>query len=195
MLAAIITAALDERQLRARFRPRPKKSKLGEYVQSSLAALYSVPSLALFALMIPLLGIGATTAIVVLVAYNQYLLVRNFTAGMASVDRGLVEAARSLGCSKWTTFVHVQLPLAAPVFIAGIRLAAISTIGIATIASVIDAGGLGTLMFQGLRTGNLNQLLWATILAAGLALIANGALTGAERLLARSRGVCSNPTT
>ena len=187
MLAAIITAALDARQLQVRFRARPGNSKMSQHVQSFLAALYSVPSLALFALMIPLMGIGPTTAIVVLVAYNQYLLVRNFSAGLASVDRGLVEGARSLGCSKWTTFVHVQLPLAAPVFIAGIRIAAISTIGIATIASLIDAGGLGTLMFQGLRTGNLNQLLWATVLAAGLALIANAGLNAAQKLFARDR--------
>jgi len=159
-----------------------RNSKAGEYVQGFLSALYSVPSLALFALCIPLLGIGQTTAIIVLVAYNQFLLVRNFTAGLAGIDPGLIEASHSLGLNRLQTFIHVQLPLAVPVFIAGIRLAAISTIGIATIASLIDAGGLGVLLFSGLRTGNLDLLLWATLLAAVLALFANVLLAGIERL-------------
>ena len=169
VLAALITAALY------------KRPKVGEYVQASLSALYSVPSLALFALCIPLLGIGRSTAIVVLTAYNQFLLVRNFTAGLAEVDRGVIEAAQSLGFNRLQAFAYVQLPLAAPVFIAGIRLAAISTISIATIASLIDAGGLGTLIFDGLRMRNLVLLLWATLLAAVLALSANAALTWLER--------------
>jgi len=169
-LAIVITAVLY------------KAPKVGEYVQASLSALYAVPSLALFALCIPLLGIGHATAIIVLIAYNQFLLVRNFTAGLAEVDPGLVEASRSLGLNGLQTFLYIQLPLAVPVFIAGIRLATISTIGIATIASLIDAGGLGVLLFSGLRTSNLDQLLWATLLAAALALSANTLLTGAEYL-------------
>jgi osmoprotectant transport system permease protein len=168
ILAAIISAALL------------KAPKVGEYVQASLSAFYSVPSLALFALCIPFLGIGRSTAIVVLVAYNQFLLVRNFTAGMAEIDPGLIEAAHSLGFSRLQAFIYVQLPLAAPVFIAGIRLATISTISIATIASVIDAGGLGVLLFEGLRMGNLDMLLWATLLATALALCSNAALTWLE---------------
>lgn len=160
-------------------------SRLGEYVQGALSALYAVPSLALFALCIPLLGIGQNTAIVVLVVYNQFLLVRNFTAGLTEIDDGLVEAARSLGLNRLQTFVHVQLPLAMPVFIAGIRLATVSTISIATIASLIDAGGLGDLLFIGLRTNNLDMLLWATLLAALLALMASGLLTLVENMFGR----------
>ncbi|MCL2403249.1 MAG: ABC transporter permease, partial [Coriobacteriia bacterium] len=177
LFAALITAVLH------------KIPKVGEYVQGSLSALYSVPSLALFALSIPLFGIGQTTAIIVLVAYNQFLLVRNFAAGLAQVDPGLTEAARSLGLTQLQVFTYIQLPLAMPVFIAGIRLATISTIGIATIASLIDAGGLGVLLFSGLRTGNLNQLLWATLLAAALALFANVLLTGIERFF-KSPDLC-----
>jgi len=183
ILAGLITALLyrlSKIRGRAAF-----MNRLGEYVQSALSALYAVPSLALFALCIPLLGIGQNTAIIVLVAYNQFLLVRNFTAGLAGIDDGLVEAARSLGLNRRQTFVHVQLPLAMPVFIAGVRLAAISTISIATIASLIDAGGLGDLLFVGLRTNNLDMLLWATLLAAILALIVSGLLTLAENMFVR----------
>jgi len=159
--------------------------KAGEYVQGALAVLYSVPSLALFALLIPLLGIGRATALVVLVAYNQFLLVRNFNAGLDAVDPGLAAAAHSLGMTNWQTFRYIQLPLATPVFLAGIRLATVSTIGIATIAAVIDAGGLGTLLFEGLRSHNSNKLLWGTVLAATLAITANAALSGIESLTKR----------
>ena len=157
--------------------------RMGEYVQGALGALYSVPSLALFALLIPLMGIGRTTALVVLVAYNQFLLVRNFDAGLDAVDPGLVEAAKSLGMPPGQTFLHVQFPMAVPVFVAGIRLAAISTIGIATIAAVIDAGGLGVLLFDGLRSRDITTLLWGTALAAGLAIMANTLLSYTEKLL------------
>jgi len=176
VLAGLVTALLY------------RNPKVREYVQGVLSALYAVPSLALFALCIPLLGIGETTAIVVLVAYNQFLLVRNFTAGLAEIDSGLVEASRSLGLNRLQTFVHIQLPLAMPVFIAGVRLATISTISIATIASLINAGGLGDLLFTGLRTNNLDMLLWATLLAALLALLSGALLTGIENL-------CRNATT
>ncbi|MCL2606317.1 MAG: ABC transporter permease [Coriobacteriia bacterium] len=173
VLAAALTAALR------------KVARIAEYVQAALSALYSVPSLALFVLCIPLLGIGRTTAIVVLVAYNQFLLVRNFTVGLNEVDPGLVEAAQSLGMSRVQTFLYVQLPTALPVFIAGIRLATISTIGIASIAAVIDAGGLGVLLFSGLRTRNLDMLLWGTLLAGGLALAVNAVLSQLESRFTR----------
>ena len=109
-----------------------------------LGALYSVPSLALFSLLIPLTGLGLTSATIVMVAYNQFLLVRNIVEGLNGVDPGVVEAATGMGMSPMQVLLRVELPLAFPVIMAGIRLAAISTIGIATIAATINAGGLGT---------------------------------------------------
>jgi len=181
LLASIAIAALVTAFIR-------RAPKIGEYIQSTLAVLYSIPSLALFALLIPLLGIGRATALVVLVAYNQFLLVRNFNAGLDAVDPGLTAAAHSLGMTSWQTFRHIQLPLATPIFIAGIRLATVSTIGIATIAAVIDAGGLGTLLFEGLRSHNLNKLLWGTLLAATLAIGTNAALTTLESRSGKESG-------
>jgi len=173
MLAVLITTALQlaiHKNLRV-------GDRATEYVQGFLSAIYAVPSLALFALCVPLLGIGSTTAVIVLIAYNQFFLVRNFTAGLKGIDEGLIQASRSLGMTRLQTFTHIQLPLALPTFIAGVRLAAISTIAIATIASLIDAGGLGTIIFSGLRTNNLDQLLWATLLATILAVTTNAVLT------------------
>lgn len=162
--------------------PRRRTSRLSVNL---LGAIYSIPSLALFAVLIPVFGIGMGTAIVVLTAYNQYLLVRNFVAGFDSVDPVLGEAAAGLGMTKWQVMYKVKLPLAFPAMIAGVRMAVISTINIATIAATINAGGLGTILFDGLRTQNTVKLLWGTVLAVGLVLVANLLLSGTQKLVER----------
>lgn len=151
---------------------------------SLLGAFYSIPSLALFALMIPLFGIGLAPAIVVLVLYNQFLLVRNFLDGFNQVDSALIEAATGLGMTRRQVLWQVRFPLAFPVLIAGVRLAIISTIGIATIAAVVGAGGIGTILFEGLQSQDPVKLIWGTLLVGGLAIIVNAALGAAERKLA-----------
>ncbi len=148
------------------------QNALGQF----LAILYSIPSLAFFALLIPITGLGRTTAIIVLTVYNQYLLVRNFLTGLQEVDPAAVEAAKGIGMT-WMQVVRiVQLPLAKPAIIAGIRLAVVSTVGIATIAASINAGGLGILLFEGLRTMNIPKILWGSVLSAGMAVLLNAAL-------------------
>lgn len=148
-----------------------------------MSAVYSIPSLALFSLLIPATGLGFTTAVVVMVAYNQFLLVRNIVEGMNEVDRDVVEAAIGMGMSPWQVLVRVKLPLAAPTIFAGIRLAVISTIGIATIAATINAGGLGTVLFSGLRTMNSYKILGGTLLCALVAFVADTLLKLVETLL------------
>lgn len=145
------------------------------------AAVYSVPSLALFALLIPFTGLGMTTAIIVLVVYNQYLLLRNFITGLKEVDPAVVEAARGLGMTDSQVIWKVQVPLAKRALFAGVRLAVVSTIGIGTIAAAINAGGLGSLLFNGLRTMNAAKILWGSILTAGLAVMINWLLSLAEK--------------
>ena len=135
--------------------------------------IYSIPSLALFALLIPVLGLGNKTAIPVLVLYNQYLLIRNFMTGMQQVDKSLLEAGTGMGMNKWQLVTKVQVPLAMPSIIAGIRLAIISTTGIATIAATINAGGLGKILLSGLRTMNTYKIAWGTILSVIIALAAD----------------------
>lgn len=141
-----------------------------------LGALYSVPSLALFSLLIPFTGLGFTSAVIVMVAYNQFLLVRNIVQGLNGVDASIVEAARGMGMSPAQVLCRVELPLAFPSIMAGIRLSVISTIGIATIAATINAGGLGTILLSGLRTMNVYKIVDGTILCAVVALVANGIL-------------------
>ncbi len=146
---------------------------LSQITVGLFGVIYAIPSLALFALLIPLLGLGTNTAIFVLVLYNQFILVRNILAGFRSADPSVIESAQGMGMSDLQLFFRIRLPLASPIILAGVKIAVVSTIGIATIAATINAGGLGALLFDGLRTQNNAKILWGTLLASLLAISAN----------------------
>ena len=147
------------------------------------SVIYSIPSLAMFAMLIPVTGLGTKTALIVLTLYNQYLLLRNFTAGLNGVDSSVIEAAAGMGMTTMQILLKIRLPLAKRSVFTGIRLAIVSTTGIATIAATINAGGLGTILFDGLRTLNVVKILWGTVLSAGLAIALNAGLERIERRL------------
>lgn len=147
------------------------------------SVVYSIPSLAMFAMLIPVTGLGTKTALIVLTLYNQYLLLRNFTAGLYGVDAAVIEAAAGMGMTTMQILLKIRLPLAKRSIFTGIRLAIVSTTGIATIAATINAGGLGTILFDGLRTLNVVKILWGTVLSAGLAIALNAGLERIERRL------------
>ena len=111
-------------------------------VLAVLGVIYTIPSLSLFVLLIPLFGLGVTPAVIALVAYAQLMLVRNWVIGLTNIDPSIIEAAKGVGMNGWQRFWQVEFPLALPLLLAGIRLATLSTIGIATIAAYINAGGL-----------------------------------------------------
>lgn len=145
--------------------------------------VYSIPSLALFAILVPLTGLGKTTAIIVLVVYNQYILLRNILDGLNNVDSSIIEAATGMGMSKSQLLFQVKLPLVIKPIFTGIHLAVVSTIGIATIAASINAGGIGSVLLDGLRTVNTAKILWGTLMAAGLAIVVNGLFNSIEKKL------------
>lgn len=147
--------------------------------------IYSIPSLALFAILIPVTGLGRNTAVIVLVMYNQYLLLRNFIDGLKQVDGSVIEAATGMGMSWMQVLVKVRIPLSLRPLFTGIHLAVVSTIGIATIAATINAGGLGSILLDGLRTLNVNKILWGSILSAGLAIVVNAGLSRLEKHMAK----------
>ena len=147
------------------------------------SVICSIPSLAMFAMLIPVTGLGTKTALIVLTLYNQYLLLRNFTAGLNGVDSSVIEAAAGMGMTTMQILLKIRLPLAKRSVFTGIRLAIVSTTGIATIAATINAGGLGTILFDGLRTLNVVKILWGTVLSAGLAIVLNAGLERVERRL------------
>jgi osmoprotectant transport system permease protein len=152
-----------------------------------LGAIYTVPSLALLAFMIPTLGIGRTPALIALAAYAQIFLVRNLVAGLRGVDAATLEAARGQGMTGWQVFRDVRWPLALPVAIAGVRTAFVSTIGLASVAAWINAGGLGTLLFEGITRDDPSRILTGAVAITALALLADGLLRLAERNTAIAR--------
>lgn len=145
------------------------------------AMVYSIPSLALFAILVPLTGLGKVTAIIVLVLYNQYILLRNILGGLNNIDSAIIEAATGMGMSKSQILVQVKLPLITKPIFTGIHLAVVSTIGIATIAASINAGGIGSILLDGLRTVNTAKILWGTLMSAGLAIVVNAILNTIEK--------------
>jgi osmoprotectant transport system permease protein len=152
-----------------------------------LAAIYTIPSLAFLALLIPSLGIGHRPAIVVLAAYAQIFLVRNIASGLRGVDPATLEAATGLGMTRWQEFVKVRWPLALPVMIAGLRTATVTVISLATVAAWIGAGGLGTLLFEGITRNAPSRILAGTIAITALALLTDAVLRFAESLTAIAR--------
>jgi osmoprotectant transport system permease protein len=141
--------------------------------------LQTVPSLALFGVLIPVPvvgGIGASTAIVALTLYALLPIIRNTHAGIRGVDPALAEAGRGMGMTDRQLLAKVELPLAAGVIVAGVRVATVISIGIATIAAAIGAGGLGVYIFQGLAMVDDTVILAGAVPAALLALAADGAL-------------------
>ena len=126
----------------------PRHKRLAEPLINMSAVLQTIPSLALLGLMIPLFGIGKVPAIIALVAYALLPIMRNTYTGIMGVDDSLIEAARGLGMNRRQRLFKVELPLAMPVMMAGIRTAMVLIIGTATLAALIGAGGLGDLILQ-----------------------------------------------
>jgi osmoprotectant transport system permease protein len=146
----------------------------------------TIPSLALFGFLIPFTGIGRGTAMLALILYALLPIVRNTVAGLQSVDASVVEVARAMGLKEGEVLRLVELPLAAATIFAGVRVAAVTTVGTATIAAAIGGGGLGVFIFRGIGSVDTQLLLAGAIPAAVIALILDGGLGWIERKLVRS---------
>jgi len=157
-------------------RPRLRAALLGTF-----GVIYTLPSLAVFALLIPAFGLGLVTTVVALVAYSQMILIRAVTVGLAEVPAAMREAALGIGMTPLQAFWRVELPQALPVVLGGVRLATVATISIATLAGKIDAGGLGALLFAGLDNDDPGRIVAGSVAAAALAIAADLALRGIER--------------
>lgn len=138
-----------------------------------LSIVYTIPSLSLFVLLLPLFGLGLRSAIVALVVYAQVVLVRNMVVGLSSIDPAIVEAARGMGMTAWQRFYKIELPLALPVILAGVRIATLSIIAIGTLAGLINAGGLGELLFTGVSQSNPEKIIAGSVAVSLLAAVVN----------------------
>ena len=167
-----------------------RRPRLARPVLGAANVIQTIPSLALFGFLIPvplLGGIGARTAIVALVLYGLLPILRNTHAGIRSVDPAVLEAADGLGMTKGQRLRYVELPLAMPVLLAGVRVAVVVGVGLATIAAAIGAGGLGVLIYRGVATVDHRLILAGAVPAALLAILFDALLGVAERRLAGSR--------
>ncbi|MFN2448349.1 MAG: ABC transporter permease [Candidatus Baltobacteraceae bacterium] len=158
-----------------------RKPREGTAIFALAGLIYVVPSLALLAVAVRYLGLGALPVVLVLAAYAQFILVRSIAAALRAVPAAQLDAARGLGFSASQQFWRVEIPLAAPVLIGGVRLAAVALIAIATLGGYAGAGGLGNEIFLGLQRKYIDQTLAGSVPAALLAVIADAALRLLER--------------
>lgn len=156
-----IAIALPTGVLIARYR------RYAEPVIGVTAIFQTIPSLALFGFLVPILGIGSTTALIALIIYALLPILRNTYTGITGVDSSTIEAGRGMGMTRTQILRQIELPLALPFIMAGIRTATVLTVGIATLATFVGAGGLGDIIYRGLQSYN-NALVLAGALPVAL---------------------------
>lgn len=145
--------------------------------------LYTVPSLAMFALLLPVFGVSASVVVCGLVLYSLTVLVRNILAGLRAVPEDIREAARGMGYGPGRLLLGVELPLALPAVLAGVRIAAVSTVSLTTVGAIVGYGGLGNLIYDGMQSFFRAEVLTASVLCVVLAVAADVLLLGLQRLL------------
>jgi osmoprotectant transport system permease protein len=146
-------------------------------VMGVLGILYTVPSIALMILLLPFFGLGSSSVVVALIVYAQVILVRNILAGLNGIDPAVIEAARGMGMTGWQQSWKVLFPLAFPVMVAGLRIATVTTVAIATVGARFNGGGLGNLLFDGIAQSRVDKI-WAGALSVGVLALALNLLIG-----------------
>jgi osmoprotectant transport system permease protein len=146
--------------------------------------LYTIPSLALFAILVPYTGLSYLTAEIGLVGYTLLILIRNVVAGLQGVPEDAKEAARGMGYSERQMLWRVELPLALPAIMTGVRVATVTTIGLVTVTALIGLGGFGRLILDGWRTFFDTMTITGSVLSIALAVVVDGLLLSTQRLLA-----------
>ena len=152
-------------------------------ILSATGILYTIPSLALFAMLVPWTGLSRTTSEIGLVSYTLLILIRNIVAGLDGVPADVKEAAQGMGFSRRRQLLRIELPLAMPVIVAGIRIATVTTIGLVTVTAIIGQGGLGQLILDGLIRDFRTPLVVGSVLSVALAVVADLGLAGVQRAL------------
>ncbi len=150
-------------------------------ILSATGILYTIPSLALFALLVPWTGLSRTTSEIGLVSYTLLILVRNIVAGLDAVPPDVVDAARGMGFGPVRQLTRIELPLAVPAIVAGVRIATVTVIGLVTITALIGQGGLGQLILEGLTRDFRTPLVVGSVLSVALAVLADLGLAGLQR--------------
>ncbi len=163
-----------------------RRPHISSWVLGILGALYTIPSLALLAVLVQLFGLGFAPIFVALVAYAQFMLARSVVAGINGVDRAQVDAARGIGMSPRQILWRVEFPQALPVMLGGVRVAAIAAIAIATLGGYVGGSGLGVLVFNGLTLHQPEMIVAGSLAASALAIAVDALLRLAERRARRA---------
>jgi osmoprotectant transport system permease protein len=145
--------------------------------------LYTIPTLAFLALLIPVVGLGKSNAIICMVAFSLMIMIRNVAVGIREVPREVVDAARGMGMNTTEVLVRIELPLALPVIVAGLRIATVTVISVAVVAAYVNAGGLGTLIFSGISNDYAPKIWAGALTACALAIVADLSLAQLESWL------------
>jgi osmoprotectant transport system permease protein len=152
-------------------------------ILSATGILYTIPSLALFAFLVPWTGLSRTTSEIGLVGYTLLILIRNIVAGLDAVPEEVREAAQGMGFTRRRMLLRIELPLAVPSILAGVRIATVTTVGLVTVTALIGQGGLGQLILEGLTRDFRTPLVVGSVLSVALAALADLGLAGVERLV------------
>lgn len=150
--------------------------------------LYTIPTLALLALLIPIVGLGKTNGIIAMVAFSLVILVRNIATGIRDVPAEVIDAARGMGMNPRQLLWRVELPLALPVIVAGLRVAAVTVISVTVAAAYVNAGGLGAIILAGIQTDHAPKIWVGALTACALAVAADLSLAWAQSRLQRRSG-------
>jgi len=145
--------------------------------------LYTVPTLAFLALLVPVVGLGKANAIICMVAFSLMIMIRNVAVGIRGVPSEVVDAGRGMGMSVFDILTRIELPLAAPVIVAGLRIATVTVISVAVVAAYVNAGGLGTLIFNGISNDHAPKIWTGALTACALAIAADLSLARLETWL------------
>lgn len=163
--------------------------RFGKIVFAGFNLAYTIPSMSLLALLMPIFGLGAPTAIACIVIYEQYLLLKNVLIALESVDPAIIEAGKGMGMNPTQLFFRVHLPQALPTIVNSLKLAFLSAIGLAVLGAFISAGGIGTLIYDGLRRNYTAKVVWGTLFTTTMAIITNQIFQKLERMaLIKARG-------
>ena len=165
-----------------------RRPKLYAAVIAATGVLYTVPALALFAFLIPFMGLGTAPAVTTLVLYSLLILIRNVATGLRGVAPEVLEAADGMGFGRGRRLWRIELPLALPVIVAGLRVTTVTLISVATVAAYISAGGLGDVIFQGITQDFGEKIVAGAVATSLLAILADEALRRLERRLTLAMG-------
>lgn len=150
-----------------------KWPKAGKVIMTLANIVYTIPSMAMFALLVPFLGLGVAPALVGLTLYNLFVILKNTNVGFESIPPLVIESGRGMGYDPMQLFLKIELPLAMPSIWAGLKLSSTMTVGLASIASIVNGGGMGKLLFEGMNRRYISEIICASLICAAMSVLFN----------------------